>query len=98
MNPEVAGPDPAEAQETDWYEIRIQGRLGKRWVAWFDDMTLQTDAAGVTSLRGRVLDQAALHGVLARVRDIGLPLLAVERIEDPTQPRGRDERDPPRPA
>jgi hypothetical protein len=87
---EPTGCGHADAQGAGWYEIRIQGRLGERWMSWFDEMALRTDDAGVTTLRGQVIDQAALHGLLARVRDIGLPLLAVERIADPTGPGGRD--------
>ena len=90
MTPERTGCGHPDAQGASWYEIRIQGRLGERWMSWFDEMALRTDDAGVTTLRGQVVDQAALHGLLARVRDIGLPLLAVERIADPTGPGGRD--------
>jgi hypothetical protein len=62
------------------YEIRLQGRLDPRWAAWFDGMTLTTAGDGTTALRGPVLDQAALHGVLQRVRDLGLPLISVTRL------------------
>ena len=86
MTPVPTGCGHADAHSAGWYEIRVQGRLGDRWVSWFDEMALRTDDAGVTTLRGRVVDQAALHGLLARVRDIGLPLLAVERIADPSEP------------
>jgi hypothetical protein len=64
------------------YCIRIQGRLERRWSAWFDGMTLTLDADGTTVLRGRVSDQAALHGLLQKVRDLGLTLLEVTH-EDP---------------
>lgn len=64
--------------EDDWYEIRIQGRLDLRWASWFDGMHLDWDD-GTTLLHGRVPDQAALHGLLTKVRDMGLPLLAVIR-------------------
>jgi hypothetical protein len=59
------------------YEIRLQGRLHERWTVWFDDMTISVEAGGVTLLRGDVADQAALHGLLARLRDLGLPLISV---------------------
>jgi hypothetical protein len=65
-----------------WYEISIQGRLDERWETWFDGMTLSTDPAGTTLLRGHVVDQAALHGLLARLRDLGLPLVSVRRVEE----------------
>ena len=63
------------------YEIRIGGRLERRWAAWFDGMTLTTAGDGTTVLAGPVADQAALHGVLARIRDLGLPLIAVTRLD-----------------
>lgn len=59
------------------YRIRIQGRLEHRWSAWFDGMTLTPDVDGTTVLRGRVSDQAALHGLIQKVRDLGLTLLEV---------------------
>jgi hypothetical protein len=64
------------------YRIRIQGRLERRWSAWFDGMTLTADVDGTTLLRGRVSDQAALHGLIQKVRDLGLTLLEVTH-EDP---------------
>lgn len=66
-----------------WYEITIQGRLDNRWSAWFEDLVLTTEPTGTTVLRGPVTDQAALHGVLTRVRDLGLPLVSVHRIATP---------------
>jgi hypothetical protein len=63
------------------YEIRLQGRLDRRWATWFDGMTL-TVAGDTTVLRGVVVDQAALHGMLARLRDLGLPLLSVRRVDE----------------
>jgi hypothetical protein len=60
-----------------WDRIRIQGRLEHRWSAWFDGMTLTLDGDGTTVLRGRVSDQAALHGLIQKVRDLGLTLLEV---------------------
>jgi hypothetical protein len=63
--------------ETRCYEIRLAGRLDERWAPWFDGMTVESEPGGVTVLRGRVADQAALHGLLARLRDLGLPLISV---------------------
>jgi hypothetical protein len=63
-----------------WYEIRLQGRLDPRWSARFDGMTLTT-GDGHTLLTGPVVDQAALHGLLHQLRDIGLPLVSVTRVE-----------------
>ena len=63
--------------ESQDYEIRIQGRLGDRWTAWFDGMEIVTTDDGITLIRGRIADQAALHGLIQKVRDLGLPLLSV---------------------
>ena len=67
------------------YQIKVRGRLDAGWAACFGDITLSTEidaAAGtVTVLTGRIPDQAALHGLLARIRDLGLALLLVERLE-----------------
>ena len=65
----------------DWYEIRIQGRLDDRWSAWLDGLHLSRTDDGTTVLRGSVRDQAALHGLLHKLRDIGLPLLSVTRTD-----------------
>jgi hypothetical protein len=61
------------------YEIRIKGHLDARWADWFDGLTLTQKSDGTTVLRGSVVDQAALHGLLGKVRDLGLPLIAVHR-------------------
>ena len=66
------------------YEIRIQGYLDQRWSSWFDGLTITYSQEGNTVLRGPLIDEAALHGVLNKVRDLTLPLLAVRR-EDPDQ-------------
>ncbi len=63
--------------EAESYEIRIQGRLGDRWAAWFDGMEIVTTDDGITLIRGRIADQAALHGLIQKVRDLGLTLLSV---------------------
>ena len=62
------------------YQIRLEDRLGPQWTAWFADMTVTPGDNGETLLTGPVVDQAALHGLLRKVRDLGLPLLAVTRI------------------
>ena len=59
------------------YEIRTQGRISERWSEWFEGMVLVHDADGTTLIRCPALDQAALHGLLAKVRDLGLPLISV---------------------
>jgi hypothetical protein len=70
-----------DPQQPGWYEIRLKGRLDARWAAWFDGMALAHDGDGTTRIRGPVADQAALHGLLQRVRDLGLPLLSVTQVD-----------------
>ena len=67
---------PAGNGRPSTYEIRITGRLDPRWEEWFDGLTITVDN-GDTLITGRVVDQAALHGLLRRVRDLGLPLVSV---------------------
>ena len=62
------------------YQIRVQGHLDGDWSAWFEGLTITRLPGGETLLAGELADEAALHGVLARVRDLGLPLLAVRRV------------------
>ncbi len=62
------------------YEIRVQGRLEPRWAAWFDGMTLTCEGDGTTTIHGPVVDQAALHGVLRKLRDVGLPLISLRQV------------------
>ena len=61
------------------YEIRVQGYLDQRWSEWFDGLAITYDGDGNTVLSGPLVDEAALHGVLIKVRDLALPLLAVSR-------------------
>jgi hypothetical protein len=63
------------------YQIRIQGHLGAQWTDWFGGLTITLEGDGETLLTGPVVDQAALHGLLKKVRDMGLPLLSVGRIQ-----------------
>ena len=74
------------------YEIRLKGHLQARWADWFDGLTLTRESDGTTVLRGSVVDQAALHGVLNRVRDLGMPLVSIARTE-PAQPGADKEMD-----
>ena len=64
------------------YEIKVKGRLEPRWSEWFDGFALAQPADDETMLTGLVTDQPALHGLLAKVRDLGLPLLSVIRVEE----------------
>jgi hypothetical protein len=66
---------------TAYYEIRLQGQLNARWADWFDGMTITLDNNGDTLLSGQVVDQAALHGLLKKVRDVGLTLLSVNSVK-----------------
>ena len=66
------------------YEIRVEGHLGTRWTAWFDGMSVTTEDDGTTVLRGSVVDQAALHGLLQKLRDVGIPLISLTPVEAPT--------------
>ncbi len=66
------------------YEIRVKGRLDTRWAAWFDGLSLTHESDGTTTIHGLVADQAALHGLLQRVRDVGLPLVAVTQVNPGT--------------
>jgi hypothetical protein len=70
------------------YEIRIKGHLAPRWATWFAPMTLTAERDGTTVLVGPVVDQAALHGLLHKVRDIGLPLLSVTQLDAGNSPLG----------
>ena len=67
------------------YEIRLKGHLDSRWAAWFDGLSLTNETDGTTIICGPVVDQSALHGLLQKVRDLGLPLVSVTQVE-PGQP------------
>ena len=66
--------------EAGRYEIRVKGHLASRWSAWFDGLSLTRERDGTTLIEGLVVDQAALHGLLQKVRDTGLPLVSVEYV------------------
>jgi hypothetical protein len=69
--------DPGEPMV---YQIRIEGHLGSQWTDWFGGLTITLEDTGDTLLTGPVVDQAALHGLLRKVRDVGMPLLSVTRV------------------
>jgi hypothetical protein len=74
---------PANPTEPVFYEIRIKGHLDDRWVGRFDDVVITQEENGTTCLTCRVIDQAALHGMLKRVRDLGIPLVSVSPATPP---------------
>ncbi len=63
----------------EWYEIRVEGQLPDGWSYWFEGLDLRSDPGGDSILYGRLRDQSALHGVLAKIRDLNLKLIAVNR-------------------
>jgi hypothetical protein len=63
------------------YQIRIKGHLGSRWTGWFEGLTITLEEDGDTLLTGPVVDQAALHGLLRKARDLGMPLVSVSPVE-----------------
>ena len=63
------------------YEIRLKGHLGTRWAAWFDGLAIAHGSDGTTIIHGPVADQAALYGLLQKVRDLGLPLISVNQVD-----------------
>jgi len=63
------------------YELRVAGHLDERWTAWFGDLTIARDDDGTCTLTGPVVDQAQLHGILARLRDIGVPLVSLRALD-----------------
>jgi hypothetical protein len=73
--------DGREFDRQDIYQIRVRGLLEEQWSDWFDGFSISPQADDETLLTGSVADQAALHGLLSKIRDLGLPLLSVERVE-----------------
>jgi len=77
-------------RELRQYEIRLKGHLEPRWAAWFDGLSLTQENDGTTVIRGSLIDQAALHGLLSKVRDSGLPLIAVTQVDQLRQMKGTE--------
>jgi hypothetical protein len=93
----TATPQPsaptADRDPVPEYEIRVAGHLASRWSAWFDGLTIAGDTDGTTVIRGPVVDQAALHGLIQKLRDVGIPLISLTQVssttttEPPAQPQ-----------
>jgi hypothetical protein len=84
----VSTPPADPPHDAGRYEIRLSGRLSSRWATRFEGMTLTSESDGTTVIRGELADQAALHGLLNTLRDLGLPLLSVRQV-DPSSPPPR---------
>jgi len=68
------------SDQSMFYQIRIKGHIGRQWADWFEGLTIILEEDGDTLLAGPVTDQSALHGVLKKVRDLGMPLLSVNSV------------------
>ena len=88
-------PSSTYDDEPRWYEIHLRGHLDDKWADWFEGLTITREDNGETVLRGPIVDQAALHGLLRKVRDLGLPLLSVVHIDpkQPNRPEGNPDTD-----
>jgi len=71
-----------------FYEIQVEGHIGSSWSSWFEGLTIRREETGETVLTGPIKDEAALYGVLMRIRDLGLPLLEIKRIVGAEEPSG----------
>jgi hypothetical protein len=69
-----------DTSQPTFYQIRIEGHLGRQWTEWFENLTITLEENGETLVTGLVVDQAALYGLLRKVRDLGMPLVSVIRV------------------
>ena len=72
---------PSNPAQHNWYQIRIKGHLGSQWSGWFEGLIITLKENGITQLSGPMIDDAELHGILKKIRDLGMPLLSVNRFE-----------------
>src|SRR4051812_24597277 len=77
------GASDTYAHGPGWYEIRINGHLDQRWADQLEGLSFTHESNGTTNLHGPITDQAALHGVLNRIRDLGLPIISIQRAGAP---------------
>jgi hypothetical protein len=84
----AGGTSSADHTGIQQYEIRVKGNLGSRWAAWFDGLSLTNEDDGIAVIRGPVVDQAALHGLLQKLRDLGIPVVSLSQLPNdaPTAP------------
>ena len=76
----ATGASAAQHTNIPQYEVRVRGHLGSRWAAWFDGLRLVAEDDGTTVIRGPLVDQAALHGLLQKLRDVGIPLVSLTQL------------------
>jgi hypothetical protein len=91
-NPPKSGSPVGADHTAPHYEIRVKGHLTPRWAAWFDGLSLTADDDGTTAIRGPVVDQAALHGLLQKLRDAGIALVSLTEIPDAPTTEGPEPR------
>jgi hypothetical protein len=98
----MSGKHPLTGQEKVFvmsiYEIHVRGHLDQHWSGWFDELSMSYDENGTTLLRGNLVDEAALYGVLMKVRNLAIPLLSVNRVFNfPAEQEQRDTQEKPNP-
>lgn len=86
----MANDRPTDTRTPGAYEIRCRGELGAHWQAWFDGLTVRRAGDGTTLITGAFGDQAALHGVLGRLRDLGIPIVSLRQLVTPEHDTGED--------
>ena len=79
------GPD-GEINQPMIYQIRVEGHLGRQWAGRFEELNITLEENGTTLLTGPVVDQAALHGILRRIRDLGITLISINSVDAPKNP------------